>query len=68
MGKPNISYKDCMACGICISVCPFSCLTLTKNNIDKYKKAYPNLSLVEKCTECGICEKACPIEAIRLLP
>jgi ferredoxin len=42
-------------------------LSLTKKDIDKYKKAYPELLSPEKCTECGICEKACPIEAIRLL-
>lgn len=66
-GKPVVNYKGCMACGICITACPFSCLELTKNDFDKYKKAYPELKLIEKCTGCGICSNECPFGAIELI-
>ena len=63
-GKPVINYKECMACGVCIVACPFSCLELSKIGIDKYKKAYPDLVKEDKCTGCGLCAKTCPIEVI----
>lgn len=65
-GKPKIIYKECMACGICVVACPFSCLELTKLDIDKYKKAYPELTMPDKCTGCGLCAKACPVETIEI--
>lgn len=66
-GKPTVNYKECMACGICTMACPFSCLDLTRNDIDKYKKAYPELVIREKCTGCGICAMECPVGAIELI-
>lgn len=65
-GKPRIKYKECIACGICMSACPFSCLELNINNLDKYKKSYPSLVLKEKCTGCGICSNECPLGAIEI--
>jgi NAD-dependent dihydropyrimidine dehydrogenase PreA subunit len=53
-----------MACRICVSVCPFSCLEETKTDVDKFGKAYPQMEREETCTGCGICETACPVEAI----
>jgi formate hydrogenlyase subunit 6/NADH:ubiquinone oxidoreductase subunit I len=61
---PNFDYSLCMACRVCISACPFSCLEETKTDVDKYIKAYPQLEREESCSGCGICEKSCPIEAI----
>ncbi|HZK84330.1 MAG TPA: 4Fe-4S binding protein [Desulfosporosinus sp.] len=67
-GKPNFNYNNCMACGICVAICPLSCLKLSKTNVDKYKKAYPELALQENCKECGICAGSCPLEAIKHIP
>lgn len=67
-GKPVIDYKSCMACGVCVTACPFSCMDLSKIDVDKYKKAYPHLTLKEKCSGCGICASSCPIGAVALVP
>ncbi|WP_432667167.1 4Fe-4S binding protein [Wukongibacter baidiensis] len=66
-GKPVVDYKTCMACGICIQACPFSCLDSVKTDVDKYKKAYPYLVDKQRCTSCGLCDKACPVSAITLV-
>ncbi len=64
---PKVNYSLCMACRVCISACPFSCLEETKTDVDRYVKAYPQLEREENCTGCGICEKACPVEAIEMV-
>jgi len=61
---PKCTYTVCMACGICVQACPVSCLDLTDNNRDKYKKAFPQLDNEENCIGCKICEKQCPVGAI----
>ena len=63
---PIIDYSLCMACRICISACPFSCLEETKTDVDRYVKAYPQLEQEESCTGCGICAKVCPVEVIEM--
>lgn len=64
--KPMVRYNRCMACGICVQACPFSCLDLSLLGKDKLNKAYPQLVFESRCTGCGICESACPLECIEL--
>lgn len=61
---PSIDYKKCMACRVCVTSCPFSCLDDVKTDVDSYGKAYPVLISKATCTSCGICAKECPIEVI----
>jgi ferredoxin len=65
--RPEVDYKTCMACGICVQACPFSCLSLARFDIDALKKAYPVLISPETCTGCGICRTACPVDSIQML-
>lgn len=55
-----------MACGICTTACPFSCLDLSYFYRDRYNKAYPALERPASCTGCGLCYKSCPVEAIEM--
>jgi len=61
---PVVDYKLCMACGSCVPACPFGCLNLVKQGLDKYRKAYPELTSPDTCTGCGLCAKACPVDCI----
>ena len=65
-GKPVFNYDLCMACGICMHACAFGSLEMQKIDVDKLKKAYPELDKPESCTGCKQCEKACPVEAIEV--
>ncbi len=62
--KPVFSYDTCMACKDCVAVCPLSCLTADKTDIDLYQKAYPQLGTYSECNGCSICAKDCPVDAI----
>jgi Pyruvate/2-oxoacid:ferredoxin oxidoreductase delta subunit len=64
--KPKVRYNRCMACGICVQACPFSCLELTYVGVDALHKAYPKLRNAESCTGCAICESNCPMECISM--
>lgn len=63
---PAIDYPQCMACGVCVIVCPFTCFDLSKVGIDAWNKAYPVLASPERCTGCAICQKACPVDVIEM--
>jgi len=64
---PVVDYKLCMACRVCISACPFSCLEAARTDIDSYAKAYPVLVHEKDCTGCSICARACPVDVITMV-
>lgn len=52
----------CVACGLCVDVCPFGCLSLGGGEDGDYL-----LSLDEAaCVRCGLCVDRCPAKAIDL--
>ena len=63
---PKFQYEACIACGMCVTVCPVSALSLSETNLDKFKKAYPALNDRE-CIGCGQCEKSCPMGAANMV-
>lgn len=63
---PQVDYKNCMACCVCIASCPVSCLEPVKTGLDRYDKAYPELARKEACTGCGICAIECPVDVITM--
>lgn len=62
---PAFDYKICIACGICVDACPVSVLELQKTDVDRFKKAYPEIAR-EGCLHCGICASSCPMGAITM--
>ena len=53
----NISKEKCVGCAVCVEVCPFDALYMSK------KKAVLKR---EQCTLCGACVEACKFDAITL--
>lgn len=54
-GKPHVSQKRCVGCGMCAKNCAHSAITITnsKSSIDH-----------SKCVGCGRCIGICPMDAI----
>ena len=54
-GKPHVSQKHCVGCGMCTRICAHSAITVTdgKASIDH-----------SKCVGCGRCIAICPCNAI----
>ncbi len=57
--KPEIDYKKCDGCGLCVEKCRFGALKMEKSK----PKLNPFL-----CEGCGTCEVICPKKAIELKP
>jgi electron transfer flavoprotein alpha subunit len=50
----RIDQEKCVSCALCVSVCPFGCISIKDNKI----------SINEGCNLCGACKNECPGEAI----
>jgi NAD-dependent dihydropyrimidine dehydrogenase PreA subunit len=55
---PVIDQDACIACGLCVALCPGHVVDLQAQNL---VLAHP-----EACTYCGLCEETCPVGAIAL--
>ncbi|MFH0834918.1 MAG: 4Fe-4S binding protein [Candidatus Micrarchaeota archaeon] len=53
----KVDKSKCFYCGGCVSLCPFTALTLVETNV---------VCDESKCTKCGICVKGCPARAIKV--
>jgi NADH-quinone oxidoreductase subunit I len=59
----------CVACGLCVAVCPSNCIYLEigeREDGSRYPIRYEIDEL--RCIFCGYCQEACPVNAIRLGP
>ena len=57
--RPKFLQKNCIACNICISVCPEGCITGSEKN--SYIANY------DYCKGCGLCAFVCPKKDIEMV-
>lgn len=59
----------CVACGLCVAICPSSCIYLEIGEREDGSR-YPLRYEIDeaRCIFCGYCQEACPVDAIRLGP
>ena len=63
-GKIIIDIERCKGCGLCVAVCPKSCIVISKqSNKIGYFPAETNNT---ECTGCAICAIICPDVAIEV--
>jgi NADH-quinone oxidoreductase chain I len=65
--KDDSGAATCVACGLCVAVCPSRCIFLEIGERDdgrRYPKRYEIDEL--RCIFCGFCQEACPVNAIKL--
>ena len=65
--KNAAGETTCVACGLCVAVCPSRCITLEigeREDGSRYPGRYEIDAL--RCIFCGFCQEACPVNAIRL--
>jgi NADH-quinone oxidoreductase chain I len=63
--KDEKGKTKCVACGLCMAVCPSQCISIVTAE-DEEGKRYPltyELDIL-RCIFCGYCEEACPVNAI----
>ena len=49
----------CVACGVCVSVCPFEAIAINDLGVAEVDPA--------KCVGCGKCTKVCPADVISII-
>ncbi|WP_428994305.1 NADH-quinone oxidoreductase subunit NuoI [Buchnera aphidicola] len=67
--KDKNGNERCVACNLCASVCPSSCIVL-QQSVNKNGRHFPKFFKIDfsRCIFCGLCEEACPTSAIQLIP
>jgi len=65
--KNEAGETACVACGLCVNVCPNRCITLEIGERADGTR-YPLKYEIDpwRCIYCGFCQDACPVNAIRL--
>jgi len=65
--KDQKGETTCVACGLCVAICPSRCITLEIGEKEDGKR-YPVRYQIDalRCIFCGYCQEACPVNAIRL--
>jgi NADH-quinone oxidoreductase chain I len=57
----------CVACGLCVAVCPSKCIYLEIGEREDGKRYPAKYEIDElRCIFCGYCQEACPVNAIKL--
>lgn len=56
----RLEPNRCLACGMCLSVCPRAVLRLNHRTVEIAER--------DACIECGACSRNCPVGAIRVRP
>jgi energy-converting hydrogenase A subunit P len=61
---PRFNKETCIACAMCVDICPAGVLELhIANSIHGFHR-FPMLTDAENCTGCFSCEKECPTGSI----
>jgi len=58
--KPKFLKKNCIACNMCVMICPEGCISGQEKN--KYKND------PDYCKGCGLCAFICPKKDIEMIP
>jgi NADH-quinone oxidoreductase subunit I len=63
--KDEKGKLKCVACGLCMAVCPSQCIHIVTAE-DEEGKRYPLTYELDalRCIFCGYCEEVCPVNAI----
>jgi len=65
---PLFNKELCIACTMCVNICPMGALELKiANSISGFRRL-PFLVDAEQCTGCLSCEQECPSGAILMVP
>lgn len=57
--RPKFLQKDCIACNMCVQICPEGCITGKEKNSYDFDPGY--------CKGCGNCAAICPKKDIEMV-
>lgn len=59
MAKIEINKEKCKSCELCVGVCPFHLIQMSKE-MNSFGDHYAEQINPEKCTGCALCGLMCP--------
>jgi len=59
-GRPEYLHKNCIACRMCVMICPEGCVSGKEKNTFAVDFNY--------CKGCGLCAEICPKKDIEMVP
>jgi ferredoxin len=60
-----VNEKTCVACGLCVEICPYEAITLVEKHIAGQDQVYASVD-ASKCMACGLCAASCRSTSIEL--
>lgn len=63
-GRPGLVFEKCLGCGICVRMCPTTCIELIDVADDKGEMVRRPQINVGRCMMCGYCAEYCPVNAM----
>ncbi len=67
-GRPGLRFDQCVACGMCVKMCPTACIKLVETENDAGEKVKRPQVNVGRCAMCGYCAEYCPVDAMTVTP
>lgn len=67
-GRPALAFDTCVGCGMCVRMCPTSCIKLVDVADDEGKMVRRPQVNLGRCAMCGYCAEYCPVDAMTVTP
>ena len=67
-GRPGLRFDKCVSCGMCVRMCPTSCIKLVDVEDDNGNIVQRPQVNVGRCAMCGYCAEYCPTDAMTVTP
>jgi NADH-quinone oxidoreductase subunit I/NAD(P)H-quinone oxidoreductase subunit I len=67
-GRPGLRFDRCVSCGMCVRMCPTSCIKLIEVKDDDGNPVMRPQVNMGRCAMCGYCAEYCPVDAMTVTP
>ena len=65
--EPSTGQEKCIACGLCVAICPSKCITMHTAEAPEGRKVLERYEIdTLRCLFCAFCVEACPVGAVVL--
>ena len=61
----RVDEQTCVACGLCVQVCPYEAVNLVEHQIAGHARSYAQVD-ADRCMACGLCAANCRSASIEL--